>query len=226
MDETFAGIKVLKFWGSEHEVFRNDLVSCWYLRIDRGRETSHHMHATKETGLILLNGDAHLTEGLNKSRPLRALDKSRFSRRFYHRTTAISACDLLEVETPANKFDVHRFKDSYGREGKPYESAESYAPLTDSDPVFDKLNTMRVGGAHLKIVEFVNGQAFANWARKLKAWQMLVILRGSLRSKQNIEVTAPGDVLWTHNLPDLLNMTVPDDDMQVITVWREDEARI
>lgn len=225
-ESKFHGVVVRKAWGKEHLVFENDIVSCWYLKINRGKETSHHMHRSKETAMILLAGDAHLTEGLNKARPMRALDKSRFSRRFYHRHSAITDCHLLEIETPVDKLDVHRFKDAYGREGKPYESAESYEPLTDADPVFDKTNTMRVGGAHLKIVEFINGQAFSAWAKKQKAWNLVVILRGSLRSPQSVEVTIPGDVLWTHNLPDLLNVTNPDDNMQVILVWREDGPRI
>ena len=217
----FSGIKVMKKWGSEHEVLNNGIVSCWYLKIDKYQETSLHMHRNKETAMIILSGSARLQEGLTTGRPIVALDKTRFGAGFFHKHTAIGGdCQLLEVEYPIDKADLYRFKDAYGRAGKPYESQEDFKPLTKDDPQFVN-GKMKVGATTLRAVEFINAQAFAGWARKLPPWSIVVITRGSLRSKHGEEVVKPGHANWSHNLPDLLLDTWPEDRMQVILIWND-----
>ena len=221
--QNFRDIKVRKAWGFETEVFNNGVVSCWHLRINRGQETSLHMHESKDTAMILLNGRAHV-QLLNASYPIAALDKGRFSRGFFHRHKAITDCDLLEVESPINKLDVYRFKDSYGRAGQPYESGESFEAITDLDPQFIG-GSMGVGKANLRVFEFLNAKAFVSWARKLPR-SCVVITRGSLVSPEGVPVVKAGHIVWSNNLADLLCDTWPDGNMQAILVTREGEAKI
>lgn len=217
----FTGIKVVKNWGSEHEVFNNGIVSCWYLKINKNQETSLHMHKNKETAMIILSGAARLQEGLTTGRPIVALDKTRFGAGFFHKHSAIGeGCELLEVEYPIDKTDLYRFKDAYGRAGKPYESQENFVPLTRDDPHFFA-GKMKVGATTLRLVEFINAQAFAGWARKLPSWAIVVIVRGSLRSEHGEEIVKPGQANWSHNLPDLLLGTWPDERMQAISIWND-----
>lgn len=222
----FSGVKVKKAWGREFEVFNNGVVSCWYLRIERDQETSLHMHKHKQTAMIILAGSALLQEGLMSSRPISALDKTRFSARFFHRHAAINGpCELLEIEHPIDKADLYRFKDSYGRAGAPYESRENYEALTDDDPQFVG-GRMVVGDTVLRTFEFATGQAFVTWARKLPYWSIVILTRGSLRSSHGEEIVAPGDANWSQNLRDLLCDTWPDENVAAILVRRDDDRRI
>ena len=49
---------IVKPWGYEYLVFKNDFVAIWMLQIVRKRKTSMHAHPNKKTGLILLSGSA------------------------------------------------------------------------------------------------------------------------------------------------------------------------
>lgn len=223
----FTGIKVLKAWGHEIEVFNNNIISCWYLRINAGHETSLHMHEKKETALILLNGHSKLQDSLTHSRSITALDKTRFSARHFHRNTAISDCDFLEVETPIDKLDVYRFKDSYGRAGKPYESSESFAPLGKDDPQFDGHGSMRIGDASLKTFGFISASAFIAWVKKLRDCQCVILSRGVLKSVHGVEMVLTGDINWSHNLKAFLEEGLtPDDYMEAILVSRAESKSL
>lgn len=216
---SFQGVKVLKKWGFELECFNNSIVSCWYLKINRDQQTSLHMHQNKETSLILLNGSALLQEGLSSSRTATALDKTRFSEKFFHKTTAVNGdCELLEIERPIDKLDLYRFKDSYGRAGQPYE--QSFVPLGADDPQFVG-GRMTLGDTTLRVLEFINAQAFVAWTRRIPANSIVISARGSLRSRHGVEIVVPGHSNWAKNLPDLLADTTPDDNMQVIFIHRE-----
>ena len=61
--------------------------------------------------------------GFYDKRILKAPSKLMIRPGLFHSTKAISkkGAVVLEIETPINKDDLVRYKDSYGRENKPYE---------------------------------------------------------------------------------------------------------
>lgn len=224
MDADFKGIRIKKRWGYELELFNNGIISCWFLHINEGHETSLHMHANKRTSMVLIRGTCRLSY-LNDSKAIYALDKTNFGPRFFHRHTAITDSDLIEVEPANSKLDLHRFKDAYGREGQPYEGPENYEPLTSKDPQLDRYGAMTLGDALVTVRQF-NARTFREWAQTLKERSAVVFLKGSLRSPQGVEVVVPGHVVWSSNLPDLLETTAPDNEIEVMQIWRTKSSTI
>ena len=127
---------VTKPWGNEYVVYRNSKkLSVTLLNIDYNKKTSLHCHPTKKTGFIVLSGKALIQLGLWKATSKNYSSPSKLMIRtgLFHSIKAISKKGLcaLEFETPVNKKDLVRFKDSYGREKKPYEGKELTVVLFD-----------------------------------------------------------------------------------------------
>lgn len=222
----FKDVLVVKPWGVERLVFDNGLVACWLLTLNAGGKTSLHCHPNKETAMILLNGVALVQTGLGESRTIGALGKTRFSAGYFHRHTGISDCDLLEVESPVDKFDLYRFRDEYQRAGEPYEGEESYRGVSPDDPQFGQYGLMTVGSATLRIVEFIDRAAFRRWAHKLPHGSIVVNLSGALRSKHGVEIVRLAHANWSQNIVSLLEDTEPDEKMQVLFISRDEDKKI
>ena len=79
-----------------------------------------HCHPTKNTGLVVLQGEIELSFIRNKML-LTRLDKIHIFRARFHSSAAISDAFLFEVESPEDKEDLIRLDDNYGREEQGYE---------------------------------------------------------------------------------------------------------
>lgn len=125
---------VKKPWGYEYLLFENDFVAIWILQIVRRRKTSMHCHPSKKTGLVLLSGNATCYH-LDGKITIGPLDTIMIEEGAFHCTEASSHLPItpqsedgiwvMEIESPPKKTDLVRLKDEYGRQGTPYEGADS-----------------------------------------------------------------------------------------------------
>jgi len=134
---------VHKPWGREHLVYKNGKkLSVTLLKINYNKSTSLHCHPTKKTGFIVLSGKALIQLGLWKSssKIYSAPSKLMIRTGLFHSIKAKSKKGLcaLEFETPSNKNDLVRFKDTYGREKKPYEGKKFMSSISKEDVLFKK----------------------------------------------------------------------------------------
>ncbi len=127
-DINFTDLLVKKPWGSEYLLFENEFCAIWVLNIKYMENTSMHCHPKKDTSLVCLDGDVSCNT-LNESHKLNTLDGVSLNKKIFHQTQSISTegSFILEIETPVNKFDLVRINDTYGRQGKEYESKENYS---------------------------------------------------------------------------------------------------
>lgn len=118
-----------KPWGYEYRAYVDDYFDLWSLHIESPHATSTHVHPRKVTYLLCLAGQG-LTTGLTKSVEVRAGTMLRIAPGAFHstRSTGDEPLQLIEVETPRNKFDLLRLQDGYQRAGEPYESDHADAP--------------------------------------------------------------------------------------------------
>ncbi|GCD48354.1 cupin domain-containing protein [Streptomyces paromomycinus] len=113
-----------KPWGYEYRAYVDELFDCWALHIDAPHGTSVHLHPRKLTYLLCLGGQG-VTTGLDgTSVPLRQGSIVRVAPGAFHgtRNAGDEPLELIEVESPRNKFDLMRLKDDYNRAGTAYES--------------------------------------------------------------------------------------------------------
>ena len=111
---------VEKPWGYEREIYRAGAVSITRLVLNPGAETSLHCHPNKDAVLIVEEGSCIL-ETLVGTVAMDAGESAQIQRGAFHRTRTAKGCALVEVESPANKRDLVRLNDRYGR-GQGYES--------------------------------------------------------------------------------------------------------
>lgn len=122
-----------KPWGLEYRVYADMLVDVWRLSIKPAASTSMHCHPRKNTVLICLGGSVRVNF-IRASHLLTAGDFISIPKGVFHSTDNIGSdmVELIEVETPRNKFDLVRAQDKYGRGGQSYEtdkSAKVIAPM-------------------------------------------------------------------------------------------------
>ena len=126
IDKFYDKKVVKKPWGYEYVVYRKGKdLSVTLLKINYKKKTSLHCHPNKKSGFILIGGKAEFQLGLWKKRSEvhSSPSKRMIARGLFHQIKSISKDGLLalEFETPSDKKDLVRFKDSYGRQDKPYE---------------------------------------------------------------------------------------------------------
>lgn len=129
----FQNVLVNKPWGYEYLVYESESVALWLLHIQEGKATSLHCHPQKTTGLVLLSGDAELGF-ITDSKKIHAPDKQMIRRGLFHSTKALSTGGvfLFEIETPNDKADLVRLRDSFGRESQGYETQSSFSERVPS----------------------------------------------------------------------------------------------
>ena len=112
-----------KPWGLEFRVYCDTFFDVWKLTLLPGKSTSTHCHPRKETALLCLGGTGRISFLNQASYPVSAGDVVFIPKGVFHSTENIgdSTLDLVEVETPRNKFDLVRLSDRYGRSGTGYE---------------------------------------------------------------------------------------------------------
>ena len=117
----YKNIVVKKPWGYEYLMFENDFVAIWILHLKKNQATSMHCHPRKKTSLVVLSGKVRGST-LSEWFDLNVMDGLIYESGVFHTSKALSnEVFIMEIETPPNKKDLVRLKDSYGREGKAYE---------------------------------------------------------------------------------------------------------
>jgi mannose-6-phosphate isomerase-like protein (cupin superfamily) len=113
---------ISKPWGLEFRVFADNFYDVWKLTLLPGKSTSMHCHPRKETSLLCLGGKGRITF-VNVAHTISVGDVVHIPKGVFHATENIgdSTLELVEVESPRNKFDLVRIADRYGRSGKRYE---------------------------------------------------------------------------------------------------------
>ena len=131
--QDYSKIVVKKPWGYEYLLFSNRYFAMTILYIKKGEKTSLHCHPNKSTALFVLSGEI-LFNTLEKKIKIKSSNGCYIDKKVFHRSKSISdnGSYLLEIETPVNKQDLVRLKDSYGRKGKGYENNNSYSYKTNN----------------------------------------------------------------------------------------------
>lgn len=208
---------VAKPWGYEYLAYENEHVALWFLYIKHTHATSLHCHPKKTTGLVLLDGGAEVSF-FNNSYKLTPGDKIMIRKGLFHSTKAMASkgAFIFEIETPVNKQDLVRFRDSYGREGKPYEDSSHESPKVEDC---------------LWITEDEKDYQFANCTLEVKritdvsdifeidSNYNVMFLRGGLQADYKQNVSSPGDVVVAnvlHTLAEQFTLVDPETLIMII----------
>lgn len=126
----YAGFVVVKPWGYEFQVYDNNLCSIWLACLKPGQAVSLHCHQRKRVIFIPMS-DGITFKTLDLSLPLN--EYVSIESGVFHSQENNSAEDgyFLECEYPSEKTDLIRYKDRYGREGKPYEGRSAMRPMAE-----------------------------------------------------------------------------------------------
>ena len=197
---------VFKPWGYEYVVYRNaNNLSVTLLNINHNKSTSLHCHPQKKSGFILLGGKALFQLGLRKKNTELHTSPSKrmMARGLFHSIKSVSKKGLLalEFETPVNKNDLVRFKDSYGREKKSYEG-KKFTKSIQSD--FIKFQTPKMNKKQIYKIGDVNValEVHKNFDKLLKNKNntIFAILDGSISDNKGRNVLSYGDIVKTDDL--------------------------
>ena len=185
---------VRKPWGYEYLVYQNSDVALWFLYLAHNQQTSFHAHPNKTTGLIVLNGDAEISFFDNKI-SVSSLEKVSIRKGFFHSTKSLSETGtcLFEIESPNNKLDLVRFKDSYGREGKPYEDSSFEYPKQNDCLSIDTLEEQDIlfCDCRLQIAKIKSITDFDNYNDDIN----VMFLSGGIMTDYNVKVINPADIV-------------------------------
>lgn len=120
----FKNIIVSKPWGMEYLCGQNRNLEVWELYINKSDSTSLHCHPNKDTFNIILEGKVIL-ETTKKREIMNVGDFRIIKSGVIHRTinsNYIPRARILEIESPPDKYNLIRIKDSYGRDSVGYQT--------------------------------------------------------------------------------------------------------
>ncbi|MES2960912.1 MAG: hypothetical protein V4694_00840 [Pseudomonadota bacterium] len=207
---------VKKPWGYEYLAYENDEVGLWCLFIAKDQQTSMHCHPQKTTGLILLDGEVHVSF-FNDSFKLLPGRKLMIRRGLFHSTKSVSdnGAIVFEIESPKQKHDLVRLADKYGRKAQPYEDSTFEMPKGEdciwfTDPLQN--SSKEYDFANCKII--MESVTTAETLRNKEDGDNIMFLKGGILTNNN-KVAQPGDVVSGHIVKKLLD-TFPDVDPQTI----------
>ena len=200
-DDFFDYSKVLiqKPWGHEYLLYRTSDVAVWVLNIKHGYKTSLHCHPNKKTSLAILSGVAECST-LHGTHTLQAGDGFLIDKGVFHSTAAVSpeGITVIETETPANKKDLVRAFDAYGRAGKGYEGSSCYTEIDGTVHCHFHTNTYgssrRIGEFELAVGRYRNEGEFQRTFFSMPA-DVIGVLKGGLKDANNMLVFGVGDVM-------------------------------
>ena len=196
---------VKKPWGEEYIACKCRKTATWLLKLDYKKKTSLHCHPNKKTGFILLDGKVEIMIGFYEKKVLSAPSKLMIRPGLFHSTKALSkkGCIVLEIENPINKNDLVRYKDSYGRAKKPYESKNKMRKMTNEIffkvPKRNGINKYNYKNVKLTIERHKNKKKLVRKSRDT----IYAILDGGLVDKRNQFVLSPGDIIKTDTIKKL-----------------------
>ena len=195
--ESYKDYIVPKPWGYEYLIFENDKIGIWMLSLKNGNRTSLHCHPDKKTGLILLEGniDVHF---LNNFVSFRKFSKIVIREGVFHSSIANEDSIIIEVETPKIKENLVRMEDFYGRQGKKYESKESYKKRTDEHFWIENVKgNKKIFKSFLFYIDTISIDTLIQFNPE----DLIVVLDDVLlKSKDGFNISKMGDVLSANTL--------------------------
>ena len=190
--------KVIKPWGSEYSIYRNNISSAKLLKIKSKHKTSLHCHPNKKTAFLLVDGEVDVKIGFYETKKLKSISKLIIRPGLFHSTKNNNkkTASIIEIETPVDKDDLVRFKDNYGRENLPYEKKNKMVNLDIDEVVFKepKLNSKKIYkimGKKIILAKTTNLKKIQNKNRKT----IFAILGGGICSNSKQLVLSPGDIV-------------------------------
>ena len=216
---TYENNIVEKPWGYEYLAYENEAVAIWFLYLANQHRTSMHCHPNKTTGLMVLSGSAQVSF-LDNTLTVPRGGKVMIRKGMFHSSCATSSPGtwLMEIETPVDKHDLVRFRDSYGREGKPYEDKTHEIPKLDDcvwieDPALGEVKTYALDPKTQIEVRSITDTRFF---RQLSDEQNIVFLRGGIKTDYDTNVASPGDVVSARIIKKLLDVFTHIDEKTVV----------
>jgi mannose-6-phosphate isomerase-like protein (cupin superfamily) len=191
---------IKKPWGFEYVALKNKNNLCLtYLYINPKQKTSLHCHYKKKTGFIIISGNASVQLGLYKNtiKKYEAPDKLMIRPGLFHQIKNIGKkpLEILELESPYDKFDLIRFEDYYGREKKRYE--------TNSIKIDKKFNFNKKKNLKFLfekcIIEIKEHKNFNNLLNS-KMSSIHALLAGNIINNNKNKVLPIGDIIRTGTL--------------------------
>ena len=201
---------VAKPWGNEYVIYRNsNKLSVTLLNIDYNKSTSLHCHPKKKTGFIVLSGKALIQLGLWKgtAKEYKAPSKLMIRTGLFHSIKATSKKGLcaVEFENPVNKKDLVRFKDSFGREKKPYEG-KKFTKKTSKNIIIFKKTKKEITKKYIfdnKVEMSLETHKNFKLLNKEKMQTIFAVLDGMVVDNFNRNVLSIGDIIKTGTLKKL-----------------------
>ena len=224
IDKFYDKKVVKKPWGYEYVVYRKGKdLSVTLLKINYKKKTSLHCHPNKKSGFILIGGKAEFQLGLWKKRSEvhSSPSKRMIARGLFHQIKSISKDGLLalEFETPSDKKDLVRFKDSYGRQDKPYEGKKHTKNIGSN---FIKFKKPKIGLKQNFIIGktklFIETHKNFKSILKNKQNTIFAILNGSIVDKNKRKVISHGDIIKTNDLKTLAKVFKIHENLSVLKV--------
>jgi mannose-6-phosphate isomerase-like protein (cupin superfamily) len=212
---------VKKPWGYEYLAYENEHVALWFLYIKYTHSTSLHCHPKKTTGLILLDGKAEVSF-FNHTNKLSPGNKVMIRKGLFHSTKATGdkGAHVFEIETPVDKQDLVRFRDNYGREGKPYEDSTHEVPKVEdclwiTDPELNESKDYIFSNCTLTVKSIIDLSCFKNLDESLN----VMFLKGGLQADYGQNVAGPGDIVSVgtiNQLTEVFNKIDPQTTIMII----------
>lgn len=212
---------VAKPWGYEYLAYENEHVALWFLYIKHTHATSLHCHPKKTTGLVLLDGGAEVSF-FNNSYKLTPGGKIMIRKGLFHTTRATDkkGAFVFEIETPVDKQDLVRFRDSYGREGKPYEDSTHESPKAeDCLWITEDERDYQFANCTLSVKNIVDVSDIFEIDSKYN----VMFLRGGLQADYKQNVSSPGDVVLAAVLHTLAEQFTEVDPETLIMIIKPNE---
>jgi mannose-6-phosphate isomerase-like protein (cupin superfamily) len=212
---------VKKPWGYEYLAYENEHVALWFLCIKHTHSTSLHCHPKKTTGLVLLEGQAEVSF-FNNTNKLNPGNKVMIRKGLFHSTKATSekGAYVFEIESPVDKQDLVRFRDSYGREGKPYEDSTHEVPKAEECLwITDKPKDYNFANCILSVKKVTNVSMFELIDDK----HNIIFLKGGLQADYGQNVAGPGDVVSSSVIKQLIEVFHKVDPETLIMIIKPNE---
>jgi mannose-6-phosphate isomerase-like protein (cupin superfamily) len=216
---------VKKPWGYEYLAYENEHVALWFLYIKYTHSTSLHCHPKKTTGLILLDGQAEVSF-FNHTNKLQPGNKVMIRKGLFHSTksTDNKGAYVFEIETPVDKQDLVRFRDNYGREGKPYEDSTHEIPKVEdclwiTDPELNESKDYFFSNCVLTVKSITDLSCFKNLDESLN----VMFLKGGLQSEYSQNVAGPGDIVVSNTLKQLIEVFTKVDPQTIIMIIKNND---
>jgi len=207
---------VKKPWGYEYLAYENEHVALWFLHIKHTHSTSLHCHPKKTTGLVLLDGKAEVSF-FNNTNSLSPGDKVMIRKGLFHSTKATDekGAYVFEIETPVDKQDLVRFRDSYGREGKPYEDNTHELPKSeDCLWITNESKDYTFANCTLSIKNITDISQFIDIEDKYN----VMFLNGGLQADYGQNVAGPGDIVSASTIKQLTEVFTKVDPQTLVMI--------